>query len=108
MLDDLPIPVNPIGVACRAGKIGSGRGGASSVSGGGGLRLGEETLYVSCAQLIRVRWRAKYLLVPNSRWKQMQPPGGVVQLHSAGPPRVPRQDPSSPERALRLARQGRQ
>lgn len=49
-----------------------------------GLRLGKQPLYVSCAQLIRVQLFGKYLLVPNSRRRQMQPPGGVVQMYSAG------------------------
>lgn len=83
MLDDLPIPVNPLGVAWRAGKLGWQKRRFLGFW-WRGLRLGKETLYVSCAQLIRVRWRAKYLLVPNSRWTQMQPPGGVVQLHGDG------------------------
>lgn len=83
MLNDLPIPVNPLGVAWRAGKLGwrKRRFLGFWLT---GLRMGKETLYVSCAQLIRVQRRAKYLLVPSSRMPQMQPPGGVVQMHNDG------------------------
>lgn len=83
MLDDFAIPVNPILVAWRAGKLGWRKRRVLALW-PGGFWKGKRMLYVSCAQLIRVQRRAKYLLVPSSRMPQMQPPGGVVQLHSAG------------------------
>lgn len=83
MFEDLTIPVNPLRVAWQAGKLGWQKRRFLGLW-WKGLRMGKETLYVSCAQLIRVQHKAKYLLVPNSRRQQMQPPGGVVQMHSAG------------------------
>lgn len=47
--------------------------------------MGQETIRISCAHLIRVQWGNRFLLVPNSRIaQQMQPPGGVVQTRSDG------------------------
>lgn len=83
MFDDFPLSMNPVGVAWRAGKLGWRKRRFLGLW-LAGLHIGKETLYVSCAELIRVQRRAKYLLVPSSRMPQMQPPGGVVQMHSAG------------------------
>ena len=50
-----------------------------------GLTHRNKHVRVSCAQLIRVQYGTKYLLVPSTRIaSQMQPPGGVVKVRSAG------------------------
>ena len=83
MFDD--VPTSLLGIAWRAGKLGW-RKWPIIKCWWTGLRLGQETIRVSCAQLIRVQRGNRFLLVPNQGRvpQQMQPPGGVVKVRSDG------------------------
>jgi len=82
MIDDVPTSLR--GIAWRAGKLGWKKRHILKCW-WKGLRMGQETIRVSCAQLIRVQRGNRFLLVPSSRIPhQMQPPGGVVQARSDG------------------------
>ncbi|MBL4770602.1 MAG: hypothetical protein JKY61_05560 [Planctomycetes bacterium] len=77
------VPTSLIGVFFRAGKLGWKKRRIIQCW-WSGWRHGDKTIRVSCAQLIRIRHGNRFLLVPNSRFKQMQPPGGVTKALSHG------------------------
>ena len=78
------VPTSLIGVVLRAGRLGWKRRQIFQCW-WRGWRLGDKPIRVSCAQLIRIEFAGKFLLVPSARIaRQMQPPGGVVQTRSDG------------------------
>lgn len=78
------IPTSLLGVVLRAGKLGWKRRQIIRCW-WTGWRFGDKPIRISCAQLIRIEFASKFLLVPSTRIaSQMQPPGGVVQTRSDG------------------------
>lgn len=81
---DAPAPTSLIGLLWRAGRFGWQRRRLIHCA-WSGITHRNERIRVSCAQLIRVHYGNKYLLVPSARIpSQMQPPGGVTKVFSAG------------------------